>query len=48
MDKNNIALGDTKIEKSRFHSYKNPIQIDDADIDKIVISNRISFRKKNL
>ena len=25
MDKNNIALGDTKIEKSRFHSYKNPI-----------------------
>ena len=48
MDENNTALGYTKIEKSRFHSYKNPIQIDDADIDKIVISNRISFRKNDL
>ena len=47
MDKKTIAFGDTEIEKPKFHCHKNPSLIDDPDIDKILISNKISNDKKD-
>ena len=35
-------FGDPDIEKYKFHYHKNLISIDDVDIDKILISNKIS------
>ena len=40
-------FGDIKIEKRKFHGHKNPILIDDVDIDKKLISNKVSFSEKN-
>ena len=36
---------DTEIKKHKFHYHKNPILIDDVDINKIIVSNKVSFRK---
>ena len=47
MDKKTIAFGDTEIEKHKFHCHKNPSLIDDPDIDKILISNKISNDKRD-
>ena len=33
------------IEKYKFHQYKRPISIDNKDVNKIVVSNKISFGK---
>ena len=41
-----ITLGDTEVKKHKFHQYKGPISINDADISKIVVSNRVRFGKK--
>ena len=41
-----MAFSDTKIEKHNFHYQKNSILIDDVDIDKILISNKICFDRK--
>ena len=46
MDKKIIAFRDTEIEKHKFHCHKNPILIDDAYINKITVSNKISFGKE--
>ena len=46
MDKKIIAFRDTEIEKHKFHCHKNPILIDDAYINKITLSNKISFGKE--
>ena len=43
----NIKCDDTDIEKYRFHQYKSSILIDNIDINKIVVSNKISFGKNN-
>ena len=40
-----MAFSDTKIEKHNFHYQKNSILIDDVDIDKILISNKMFFDK---
>ena len=42
MNKEILTFGDTQIEKHKFR-YKNPILIDDVDIDKILISNKGSL-----
>ena len=48
MDPSNIAiLGDIEIEKQKFHQYKRPISITNIDINKIIVSNKISFGKKS-
>ena len=41
-----MAFGDTEIEKHKFHNHKNLIPIYDVDINKIIVSNRVSFGKK--
>ena len=39
-------LGDNRINKHKFHYDKNPVLIDDVNIDKILLSNKVSFSKK--
>ena len=46
--KETITSGNVEIEKYKFHHYKNPILLNDADIDNIFISKDISSTKKNL
>ena len=43
MDKKKI--GDTEIEKHKFHQYKSLISINNIDINKIVVSNKVSSGK---
>ena len=45
MNKEILIFGDIGIDKSKFHYHKNPILIDHL-IDKILISNKVSFGKK--
>ena len=46
MDAQIIAFGDTEIEKQKFHNHKNPILIDDVDINKIMTSSEVLSGKK--
>ena len=46
MDKKIIKFDDIEIEKYKFHQYKSPILIDNIDVNKIVVFNKISFGKK--
>ena len=41
-----IIFGDIEIQKQKFHQHKKPISIKDIDIDKIIVSNKVSFGKK--
>ena len=41
-----MVLDDTEIEKHKFYCHKTPILIDDADINKIIQCNQLSFGKK--
>ena len=47
MDKRIIKLDDAKIEKYIFHQNKIPVSINDIDIDKIVVSNKLPFVKQD-
>ena len=43
-----IRFGEIEIHKQTFHQHKEPFSIKNVDIDKIVVSNRVSFGKKDL
>ena len=45
MDQKIIKFNDTEIEKYKFHQYKSPVSIDNIGVNKIVVSNKISFGK---
>ena len=45
MEKTIIKFGDIEIEKQKFHQHKRPISIKNIDINKIVVSNKVSFGK---
>ena len=45
MDKKFIKFDDTKIEKYKFHQHQYLILIHNKDINKIVVSNKVSFDK---
>ena len=47
MDNKIIKFDDTEIEKCKFHQYKRPSLIDNIDFNKTVVSNKISFDKKD-
>ena len=47
MDKKIIKFDKTEIEKYKFHQHKSPILINNLNINKIVISNKASFGKKD-
>ena len=38
-----IAFGDNESEKHKFHFHKNPILIDDVDINNTIVSNKVYF-----
>ena len=46
MKKEVLTFSDTEIEPRTFHCSKYPIDRNSVDIDKIMISNRISFGEK--
>ena len=41
-----IKFGNTEIEKQNFYQQKSFILVKNIDIDKIVVSNKVSFGKK--
>ena len=41
-----ITFGDIKIKKQKFHQIKGLISIENIDINKIVLSNKVPFGKK--
>ena len=41
-----IKFGDIEIQKQKFHQHKAPISIKNIDINKIVVTNKVSFGKK--
>ena len=43
---NIITLGDIEIQKQKIHQHERPISIKNIDIDKIGVSNKVSFGKK--
>ena len=45
MEKSIIKFGDIEIEKQKFHQHKRHISIKNIDIDKTVVSNKVSFGK---
>ena len=47
MDKKTIKSGDTETEKHKFHQHKSPISIKNIFINKVVVSNKVSFGKKS-
>ena len=45
MDNKIIKFDDTEIEKYKFHQHQSPISKDMIDINKIVVSKKVSFGK---
>ena len=43
-----IKFGDAEIHKQKFHQHKRPISIKNIDINKIEVSNKVSFGEKEL
>ena len=48
IEKTIIKFGDIEIEKQKFQQHKKSISIKDMDMNKIRVSNKISFDKKVL
>ena len=42
-----MKFDDTEIEEYDFHRFKNPISINDIDINKIVVFNKLPFHKQD-
>ena len=40
-----MKFGAIKIKKQKFHQYKRPILIDNIDVNKTGVSNKVSFDK---
>ena len=47
MDNKIIAFGDTEAKKHKFHYHKNPILIDDVDVNTNILSSN-AFLVKNI
>ena len=48
MEKTITKSGDIEIEKQKFQQHKKPISIKNIDINKMVVSNKVSFGKRVL
>ena len=46
MEKTFTKFGDIEIGKQKFHQHKRPISVKDININKIVVSSKVSFGKK--
>ena len=42
-----ITFGDIEVENSKFHCYKNPIFLNDANIYNILVSYKVFSGKRN-
>ena len=42
----NLRFGNFEIEKHKFYRYKSRIFLKDVDIEKVLVSNKISFSEK--
>ena len=47
MGKEILTFGDIEIEKNKFYRHKTPIFLKDVDIEKVIVSNKISLGEKN-
>ena len=47
MDKKTIKFDDTEIEEYKFPQYKSSISINDIDINKTIVSNKLPHGKKD-
>ena len=47
MGKEILTFGNIEIENNKFLCHKTPIFLGDVDIEKVVLSNKISFDEKN-
>ena len=47
MGKEILTFGNIEIENNKFLCHKTPIFLGDVDIEKVVLSNKISFGEKN-
>ena len=43
-----LTFDDTEIDKNKFYHYKSPVPLRDLDIEKVLVSNKISFGEKNI
>ena len=48
MGKDVLTFVNIEIEKNRFYGHKTSIFLGDADIQKVLVSNKISFGEKNV
>ena len=46
MNKEILKSGNIEIEKNKFYRHKTPIIFEDLDIEKVLVSNKISFGEK--
>ena len=46
--KKKLTFGDIEIEKNKFDHHKSPIFLKDVYMEKVFVSNKISFGEKNL
>ena len=46
MDEKNIKFDDAEIKKYKFHQNKSLLSINNIDIDRIVVSNKLPFSKQ--
>ena len=46
MGKEILTFGDVEIKKIKFYRHKSPIFLKDVDIEKVLVSNKISFGEK--
>ena len=48
MSKEILTFGDTKIEKNKFPHHKSPVSLWNVDIEKVLVSDKISFGEKTI
>ena len=48
MGKEILTFGNIEIEKNKFYRSKTPISLKDVDIEKVLVSNKISSSEKKL
>ena len=47
MSKEILAFEDIEIDRNTFHCHESPVFLKDVDIEKVLVSNKISLVKKN-
>ena len=48
MGKEILTFGDIENEKNKFYQNETPVPLKDVDIEKVLVSNKVSFGKKTI